>query len=112
MNRMTLFFKSTFGRLWKEDMQTVRMQTLLNNVIHSDMFARMSPQEKLMSLCRIIEIFRYDYGFTPKAFERRVRSLKKKLDKDMAQLWQESYTEYFKTHPAEENHKIQAPNHK
>jgi hypothetical protein len=71
------------------------MEVFLNNVVTSQCFAKMSLQEKLLSLGKLIELFHKDYGFTPKALERLVKSLNNKLNKEMLALWQQSYTAYF-----------------
>lgn len=95
MKKVIDFLRMGFTFRKRKPVKTLRMEVFLNNVVTSQCFAKMSLQEKLLSLGKLIELFHKDYGFTPKALENLVKSLNRKLNKEMLALWQESYTTYF-----------------
>lgn len=95
MNRVIDFLRKKFAIGSKKTMKTLRMEVFMNNVVTSHAFAKLTIQEKLLSLGRLIELFQNDFGFTPKSMDNLVRSLNKKLNKEMLRLWHKSYTQYF-----------------
>lgn len=95
MKRVINFLRKPFALGKKKTIKTLRMEVFLNNVVTSHSFAKLTLQEKLLSLGRLIQLFHQDYGFTPKTMDKLVRSLNKKLDKQMLNLWQTSYSQYF-----------------
>jgi hypothetical protein len=94
-------------RLWKvilavftkrsarKDMKMLRMQVYLLNVVKSHAFAKLTLQDKLSSLARLIDIFQHDFGFTPKELGKLIKTLNQRLDEEMAIVWDETYAQYF-----------------
>lgn len=76
-------------------MKVLRMQVFLLNVVKSHAFAKLTLQDKLSSLARLIDIFQHDFGFTPKELREMIKSLKERLDEEMAAVWEQTYTQYF-----------------
>ena len=79
----------------KRDMKVLRMQVYLMNIFKSEAFLQLTLQDKLSSIARIIDIFQRDFGFTPKELHRMIGSLKKRLDTDVANVWETTYSHYF-----------------
>ena len=98
-NHMKYPWKRLLGlfsrRLRTKNIKSLRLQVYLLNIVKSQAFARMTLQDKLSSIARLIDIFQTDFGFTPGELGALIQSLKRKLDKDMAEVWDKTYTQYF-----------------
>jgi hypothetical protein len=79
----------------KKNMKMLRMQVYLLNVVRSHAFSKLTLQDKISSLARLIDLFQNDFGFTPKELHKMIKSLNQKLDKEVATVWNETYTQYF-----------------
>ena len=79
----------------KRDMKVLRMQVYLMNIFKSDTFLQLTLPDKVSSIARIIDIFQRDFGFTPQELQKMVSSLKKRLDSNVAKVWDTTYSQYF-----------------
>jgi hypothetical protein len=82
-----------------KNMKSLRMQVYLLNVVRSHAFSKLTLQDKLTSIARLIDIFQKDFGFTPNELQETIKSLKERLDKEMSALWDATYTQYFSKRP-------------
>jgi len=80
----------------RKDMKRLRMQVFLCSIIKTHAFDKLTLQDKLTSLAKLIKLAQADHGFTPRELDRMIKSLSKRLNDDMAKLWDKSYTQYFK----------------
>lgn len=79
----------------RKNMKMLRMQVYLLNVVRSNAFSKLTLQDQLSSLARLIDIFQADFGFTPHELGKLLKKLNRKLDKEMAEVWNQTYTQYF-----------------
>lgn len=80
----------------RKDMKRLRMQVFLCSIIKTHAFKKLTLQDKLSSLARLITLAQADHGFAPKELDRMIRALSERLNDDMAEMWDKSYTQYFK----------------
>ncbi len=88
-----------FSKLWnlqylfskKEDEDTIKKKRFMSRLIRTSAFARLSLQEKVLSLGKLINIFRADCGFTPRSLERTLIRLSAELKRHNDKTWDTLY---------------------
>ncbi len=88
-------WKSLFSH--KEEEPTQRKERLISSFIRTHAFSKLTVQNKVLALGRLITIFRSDCGFTPAALERTLKSLQSEVRRQTNETWHALYSEpYFK----------------
>jgi hypothetical protein len=77
----------------KEDQPTKRKERLISSFIRTHAFSKLTVQNKVLALGKLITIFRSDCGFTPVSLERALSSLQKKLRRQTHETWDALYSE-------------------
>jgi hypothetical protein len=77
----------------KEDKPTDRKERLISSFIRTHAFSKLTVQNKVLALGKLITIFRSDCGFTPASLERALSSLQKKLRQQTHESWDALYSE-------------------
>ena len=87
------------GRIWeavfpgKEEQETRRKEAFISSVMRTRAFSKLSLQDQLLSLGKLITVFRTDHGFTPKSLQRSLEILNAKLMRETHRVWRASYSE-------------------
>jgi len=93
-----------FSRIWNwkyspfgKELPTQRKERLISSYIRTHAFSKLTVQDKILSLGKLITIFRADCGFTPASLERTLASLQGELHRQTNETWHALYSEpYFK----------------
>ena len=84
-------WKQLFSK--KVDPSTQRKERLISSFIRTHAFSKLTVQNKVLSLGKLISIFRSDCGFTPASLERTLESLQEELNRQTNATWHASYSE-------------------
>src|SRR5258706_6297877 len=72
---------------------TKRKERLISSFIRTHAFSKLTVQNKILSLGKLITIFRLDCGFTPATLHRTLESLQADLHRKTNETWDELYSE-------------------
>src|SRR5258706_2598426 len=70
-----------------------RKERLVSSFIRTHAFSKLTVQNKILSLGKLITIFRSDCGFTPTTLQRTLESLQAELHRKTNDTWDELYSE-------------------
>ena len=76
-----------------EEQPTQRKERLISSFIRTHAFSKLTVQNKILSLGKLITIFRLDCGFTPATLARTLESLQEDLHRKTNETWDELYSE-------------------
>lgn len=62
-----------------------RRERFLTNVLGTRSFSRLTIQEKILALGRLMMVFERDFGFVPKRVQRTFTELNARLNRDLYQ---------------------------
>jgi hypothetical protein len=72
-----------------DDMET-KMEFMIT-VTTTRVFQKLSTEDQLLSVGRMIMIFRTDFGFTPRGLEKKMESLYCKLKNGQIKQWEKNF---------------------
>ena len=75
-----------------QDPSTQRKENIISSIIRTNAFSKLTVQDKVLSLGKLITIFRSDCGFTPASLERTLVSLQKELQRQTNATWDALYS--------------------
>jgi len=79
------------GKLFGRKMTTADRQAhLLRTALSVTSYARLSVQEKIVLVARLIDRFQDDYGFVPADLEKALLTLNRNLNKDLQRSFEAS----------------------
>ena len=92
------------SRIWnwnhifsKKEQPARRKERIISSFVRTHAFSKLTVQDKILSLGKLITIFRSDCGFTPASLERTLESLQGELNRQTNESWHALYSEpYFK----------------
>ena len=68
------------------------MERFICNIIKTHAFSKLTLQDKILSLGKLITLFRADNGFTPKSLERTMEKLNRELSRQVMSTWDHTYS--------------------
>jgi hypothetical protein len=68
----------------KASNEILRKELFLINILYTDIFSKMPIQNKVISLAKMISLFKKDYGYTPKLMMRALNRLNRRLNEQVA----------------------------
>lgn len=88
MNIIQRIKKSLFCVKYKE---AKRKQRFIMDIITTQSFNKMSPQDKITSLAKLIFLFECDHGYSPKQLQHKLISLNLDLKRQVIKDWSGVY---------------------
>jgi hypothetical protein len=85
-----------FTRSVKSGDPVASKEQFITNILRTRAFAKLSLQDKVLSLGRLIMMFRSDWGFTPPVLERTLDVLNSELNQQAQETWHRLYSDPLK----------------
>ncbi|MEK6783388.1 MAG: hypothetical protein AABY93_16925 [Bacteroidota bacterium] len=76
----------------KKDRKAKERARFIVGIISSHIFSKMTLQDKISSIAKLILIFECDFGFVPEKLERTLVRLNQKLNIEVLRTWTEFYS--------------------
>ena len=79
--------------LWcgKEEEPAATRERFVKGVIATHAFSRLTLQNKMLALAKLISVFRSDNGYTPRSLERALDALRQKCRRHTIVTWNTEY---------------------
>ena len=78
--------------LRKENNEALSRERFIESIIKTHAFSKLTIQDKVLSVGRLITLFRSDNGFTPESLERTMESLNRELSRKVISNWDQAYS--------------------
>ena len=76
----------------KEETEVVKKEKYVSSVISTHAFLKMSLQDKMLSLGKLITLFRAENGYTPQALEEALGKLNRQMNRETLKNWNTHYS--------------------
>ncbi len=83
-----------FWWVGKEENPAEKRERFVSSIITNRAFSKLTLQDKMLSLGKLITSFRSDNGYTPKSLERAIEILRLELNRQTIQTWNTIYSKH------------------
>ena len=92
MKLMATISNLKFQWFGKEEDPTLKSERFMAKIITTRAFSKLTLQDKMLSLGKLITLFRLDNGYTPRSLERALDVLSLELNRQTIRTWNELYS--------------------
>lgn len=75
-----------------ETREVARKEKFIEGILRTNAYSRLTLQDRILALGKLIMVFRSDCGFTPRSLERTMEKLTIQLNKETVQTWHQLYS--------------------
>ncbi len=92
MKLMTTISNLRFQWFGREEDPTSKRERFVSRIITTRAFSKLTLQNKMLSLGKLITLFRSDNGYTPRSLERALDVLSLELNRQTIKTWNALYS--------------------
>lgn len=92
MKIMNTISNLRFRWFGKEETQISKRERFVAGIITTHAFSKLTIQNKMLSLGRLITLFRSDNGYTPRSLERALDGLSQECNRHAVKTWNTLYS--------------------